>query len=207
MGSSSNENVGNVVCEMINVKKYDKSETAHKVEMASSKARVIPGEASASLYKQYRRLFYRSNCNPSEVESLMVCPVYQSIKIFKATGQRGLARSYAEVIKGRQIHSEKLPYQGKSHKFWSTNRSTTNTDIQNNPYCQDFGNKVIDHDNKAGKKGEGAFSHLTVDIGNQNTMNIESVTFSPHKTITEDNTITSIKRTLPVDVIAGEKRG
>ena len=63
-------------------------------------------------------VFYSKNCSPSEVESILVCPIEHFVKIFKASGQKGIAGSYAEVPKGRQMCPKSVLTHNNSRIFW-----------------------------------------------------------------------------------------
>ena len=79
------------------------------ISIDSKKVKVILGEGSASSFKQCHHLFYNKNCSPSEVESLLVRPIDQSVKIFKASGQKAMTRSNAEFVKGRKNSTKNVP--------------------------------------------------------------------------------------------------
>ena len=96
----SNDEFTSIVNDNIDVRTCRKSKTRQMVELANEKVEVILGGGSAPPFKQCRHSFYAKNCSPSEVESLLVRPLEQSVKVFKASGQKGMARYCAEVNRG-----------------------------------------------------------------------------------------------------------
>ena len=57
--------------------------SSQKVEVNSKKVKVIPGQGPSS-YRQAWRSFYSKKFTPTEVESLLVRPLQQSIKYFQS---------------------------------------------------------------------------------------------------------------------------
>ena len=69
------------------------------VHLDSHKVKVILGKGQTRPYRGHCCVFYNKCHTPSQVESLMVRPLHQSVSVFKANNQNTRARSYAEVTK------------------------------------------------------------------------------------------------------------
>ena len=98
LGEGSKKGVGNS-CKSVASGRCNKD--SGPVQTDSSKVKVVLGEGS-SPHSQASHVFYNRESTHSEVESLLVCPLRHSISIFKLRGQKGGARSYAEVVRGNQ---------------------------------------------------------------------------------------------------------
>ena len=87
MGSkrvSINNPDGNVKGKTNDIVKNDK-----KVASNSDKVKVMSGEGSPSVFRQCRHVFYGKKHEPAEIESLLVRPCDQAIKVCNAIICRG----------------------------------------------------------------------------------------------------------------------
>ena len=64
---------------------------------------------------------FNKNACSSEVESLLVRPVDQSINLCKASGQKAMAKSYTQVVRGSENYTKNVSTYNKSRIFWARN--------------------------------------------------------------------------------------
>ena len=101
------------------------------VHLDSHKVKVILGTGQTRLYRGHCRVFCNRNHTPSQVESLLVCPLHQSISVFKANNQSTRARSYADVV--QIVPPCDKPYKSQTtHKARVFHARKSNNDTDNN---------------------------------------------------------------------------
>ena len=172
--------------------------SSQQVEVNSRKVKVIPGEGP-SLYRQARRSFYNKKFTPTEVGSLLVRPLQQSINIFKARRQQGVTRSYAEVVEGKQVAIKNDFHHDKGRIFWAKKQNSACKSKYVKVDEIKPHNEVICNDNKTGTKGEDRNSHKTMAVHNQTNINSETIGSSVQKGAGENSEGKSIKRMPSID--------
>ena len=172
--------------------------SSQQAEVNSKKVKVIPGEGP-SPYRQACRSFYNKKFTPTEVESLLVRPLQQSINIFKARRQQGVTRSYAEVVEGKQVAITNDFHHDKGRIFWAKNQNSACKSKYVKVDKTKPHNEVICNDNKTGTKGKGRNSQNAMAVHNQTNINSETIASSVQKGPGGNNEGKSIKRIPSID--------
>ena len=181
--------------------KYQRVQNVER-HTTSEEVKVILGEGTISR-RQGSRVFYSKNCNPSDIESLLVRPLEHSISVCKARGRQGGARSYAEVVKGNEFGPRNDSRFDKSRVFWAQKYNKTNIHSQVKPSEDNAHLIVIRNDNKTVLTKGGVKCNETKTANRADNGPIQTMGHTSQVMAGEKKGGESPKSTPPSDVLQG----
>ena len=126
----------------------------------SAKVKVMSGEGSPSVFRQCCCVFYSKQHKPAEVESLLVRPCAQAIKVYNAIARTTEARSYAEVVKGEHKGRKNALASSKTWVFGANNNNISNQGKVWPLQANARHNDVLSRDNEKECDTETVFSQI-----------------------------------------------